>query len=239
MITGKTFNTIGMTSVQIGNDYPVWARVYRVYKGGGNLNVASLGLKAGDVLHAGTMVKYNGPGADVEIVTAESTKGAAEVDMLTVNTPGIDGTSGNVTVKLNGVDTQIAIDVVTDNTAEAVAKKIAAGSYSGWTAEQQGSTVIFTKSDDGECSAPEFDAGTTGVSASFEVITKGVTAEGNLEGVNGLVLNDVCIPEGCVSATVAVCYSGVIYADRVAGGGIPEDAEAKLPMIEFVHESTE
>lgn len=57
---------------------------------------------------------------------------------------------------------------------------------------------------------------------------------------NGLLENDVCIPENCVSATGAVVTRGRIYADRVytgSGYGLPTEVEAKLPMIEFVRES--
>lgn len=57
--------------------------------------------------------------------------------------------------------------------------------------------------------------------------------------VNGLIFEDVCIPEGCILATCAVVRAGRIYADRVFGGGIPKSVEAQLPMIEFVRESDE
>lgn len=57
------------------------------------------------------------------------------------------------------------------------------------------------------------------------------TAETN--NINGLVWNDVMIPEGCQSATCAVVRKGRVYADRA---GLPTDIEAKLPMIEFVRE---
>lgn len=58
----------------------------------------------------------------------------------------------------------------------------------------------------------------------------------NLAKVNGLVFEDVCIPEGCTLATCAVVRAGRIYADRV-NGGLPTEIEANLPMIEFVREA--
>lgn len=68
----------------------------------------------------------------------------------------------------------------------------------------------------------------------------------SVEGVKGLLQNDVLIPEGCVLATGSVVTKGRIYADRVyakdANGepvgtiGLPEAVEALLPMIEFVRE---
>lgn len=57
-----------------------------------------------------------------------------------------------------------------------------------------------------------------------------------LASVNGLIFEDVCIPDGVLVATCAVVRAGRIYADRV-NGGIPAQVEAQLPMIEFVRES--
>lgn len=57
--------------------------------------------------------------------------------------------------------------------------------------------------------------------------------------VNGLIFEDVCIPEGCTLATCAVVRNGRIYADRVVGATILPAMESNLPMIEFVRESNE
>ncbi|EJW95610.1 protein containing Carbohydrate-binding family V/XII domain protein [gut metagenome] len=54
--------------------------------------------------------------------------------------------------------------------------------------------------------------------------------------VNGLVYEDVAIPDGCTHATCAVVRAGRIYADRVVGAQIPAAVEKNLPMIEFVRE---
>lgn len=62
-----TFNTIAQGEVfSVGGDYPVWARINKVYQGGGNIPLE--GLTPGTVIHAGTPVIFNGPGKDVEIV---------------------------------------------------------------------------------------------------------------------------------------------------------------------------
>lgn len=59
----------------------------------------------------------------------------------------------------------------------------------------------------------------------------------NLKKVNGLIFNDVCIPNDCISATCAVAYSGIIYANRANGGeGLPESLKAQLPQITFIYE---
>ena len=55
--------------------------------------------------------------------------------------------------------------------------------------------------------------------------------------VNGLIFEDVCIPDGCTLATCAVVRNGRIYAGRVVGAKILPAMEPSLPMIEFVRES--
>lgn len=57
-----------------------------------------------------------------------------------------------------------------------------------------------------------------------------------LETVNGLVFEDVYMPEGTIHATCAVVRNGRIYADRVGDDGLPASIEGQLPGIEFVRE---
>lgn len=57
-----------------------------------------------------------------------------------------------------------------------------------------------------------------------------------LANVNGLLLNDICIPSNPVLATGAIVTSGKIYADRAGADGIPPSVEANLPMISFIRE---
>lgn len=229
-----TFNTMMQQSAQFGGDFPVWSRVDKVYQGGGYLDLAK--FKPGDVIHAGTMVKFNGAGKQVEVITAEGVEGIKEVDKITF-TSGCTS-DGDVGIVLGGTNTNIAVTTA-DNTPEAVAAKVAAGSFSGWTASQDGATVTFTKSAAGVVAEPKVTPNATGVQATAEVVKAGASAEGSLTDVNGLVWNDVCIPDGMTLATCAVVYAGRIYADRVFGGGIPASVEKQLPMIEFVRESAE
>lgn len=64
-----------------------------------------------------------------------------------------------------------------------------------------------------------------------------ITDSANLAKVNGLIFNDVAIPNDCISATCAVVRNGRIYANRANGGeGLPKSLMAQLPMIEFVYE---
>lgn len=232
-----TFNTIGYDTVQFGGDFPVWSRINKVYQGGGMIDVAGMGLKPGDVIHAGTMVKFNGAGKAVEVITSDGVTGIKEVDKITI-TKGATA-SGNVGITLNGAAVvNIAVTTEEDTPSE-VAAKIAAGTYTGWTAKQEGDSVIFTKSTAEKCLLPQVTFNDTGIEGTMEVVTEGAAASGQLTDVNGLIAYDVCIPDGCILATCAVCYDGRIYADRVYGGGIPTSVEKQLPAVEFVREDYE
>ena len=70
-----------------------------------------------------------------------------------------------------------------------------------------------------------------------DVIIVKITDGENLAKVNGLIWNDVSIPNDCISATCAVVRNGRIYANRANGGeGLPKSLMAQLPGIEFVYE---
>lgn len=227
-----TFNTISQNSAEFGGSHVVWSRVRELYQGGGYLDLSK--YNPGDIIPAGSMVKFNGAGKQVDIITANGNAGAAQVDKLTV-THAATGT-GNIRITLNGTNVNIA--VASGDTTAQVATKIAAGTFTGWGAVATGSEVVFTKSAVGAVSASVFsDTGTTGVTATFAAVTTGVDADGSdLTDVNGLVFEDVCIPDGATLATCAVVRAGRIYADRVASGGLPTSIESQLPLIEFVRE---
>lgn len=227
-----TFNTITQSSQSIGGNRVVWSRVRELYQGGGFIDVSKYAPNT--VIPAGSMVKFQGAGKEVLVITADGQAGEAEVAQLTV-TEGATA-AGNLTVTLDGTDVTIAV-AATDDTAAKVAAKIADGTYSGWTAEAEGDVVTFTASDNEAKEAPAFAAAATGVEAEFEVLVKGVDPDGSdLDDVNGLIFEDVYMPEGTIHATCAVVRNGRIYADRVLGGGLPSSIESQLPAIEFVRE---
>lgn len=227
-----TFNTITQSSQSIGGNRVVWSRVRELYQGGGYIDVSKYAPNT--VIPAGSMVKFQGAGKEVLVITAVGQAGIAEVAQLTV-TEGANA-SGNLTVTLDGTDVTIAV-ADTDDTAAEVAAKIAAGTYTGWTAKAEGDVVTFTASAKEAKEAPAFAAAATGVEAVFEVLVKGVDPDGSdLEDVNGLIFEDVYMPEGTIHATCAVVRNGRIYADRVLGGGLPSSIESQLPAIEFVRE---
>lgn len=234
-----TFNTISQSRSGFGGNFPVWSRVRELYQGGGMIDVAGMGLKPGDIIHAGTMVKFNGAGKQVEVITAEGVTGVKAVVTLTI-TKKESGT-GDLSIVLGGKSYSVAVTSESESTPELVATKIeeAKSSFAEWDVECSGATVTFTQKTAAKLYAYMFIPGNTGVTGDIEETVKGVPAGGKPTDVNGLVFEDVCIPEGCILATCAVVRAGRIYADRVFGGGIPKSVEAQLPMIEFVRESDE
>lgn len=78
-----TFNTIANGSVAIGGDFAIWARVEDVYAGGGVIDTSK--YNAGDIVKAGTMVIFNGPGKQVTVVAATDTENLSKVNGLIWN----------------------------------------------------------------------------------------------------------------------------------------------------------
>lgn len=234
-----TFNTISQSRSGFGGNFPVWSRVRELYQGGGMIDVAGMGLKPGDIIHAGTMVKFNGAGKQVEVITADGVTGVKAVVTLTI-TKKASG-NGDLSIVLGGKSYSVAVTSASESTPELVATKIeeVKSSFAEWDVKRSGATVTFTQKTAAQLYAYMFIPGNTGVTGDIEETVKGVPAGGKLTDVNGLVFEDVCIPEGCILATCAVVRAGRIYADRVFGGGIPKSVEAQLPMIEFVRESDE
>lgn len=234
-----TFNTISQSQSGFGGNFPVWSRVRELYQGGGMIDVAGMGLKPGDIIHAGTMVKFNGAGKQVEVITADGVTGVKTVVTLTI-TKKASG-NGDLSIVLGGKIYSVAVTSASESTPELVATKIegAKSSFAEWDVKRSGATVTFTQKTAAQLYAYMFIPGNTGVTGDIEETVKGAPAGGKLTDVNGLVFEDVCIPEGCILATCAVVRAGRIYADRVFGGGIPKSVEAQLPMIEFVRESDE
>lgn len=234
-----TFNTISQSRSGFGGNFPVWSRARELYQGGGMIDVAGMGLKPGDIIHAGTMVKFNGAGKQVEVITADGVTGVKAVVTLTI-TKKASG-NGDLSIVLGGKSYSVAVTSASESTPELVATKIegAKSSFAEWDVKRSGATVTFTQKTAAQLYAYMFIPGNTGVAGDIEETVKGVPAGGKLTDVNGLVFEDVCIPEDYILATCAVVRAGRIYADRVFGGGIPKSVEAQLPMIEFVRESDE
>ena len=226
-----TFNTIVQGSQKIGESKVIWSRVRELYQGGGTIDPDK--FPPNTIIPAGTMVKFNGPGKEVDIVTADGNPGTKEVNILVIANGAT--AEGNISITLNGNDVNVAL--TGNETPEAIAAAIAATAFADYSVTANGNMVVFAADAVGVKEEPVFDAGDTGVIAEFETPVKGTEPQiSDLTQVNGLIFEDVYMPEGTIHATCAVVRAGRIYADRVAGGGLPDGIEDQLPMIEFVRE---
>lgn len=94
-----------------------------------------------------------------------------EVDTLTISSGA--SVSGNISITLNGVATNVAI-LGTDTSPSDVAAKIRATSFAGWTVSGEGDEAVFTANVGGAVSAPIFGAGSTGADGDFVRTVLGV-----------------------------------------------------------------
>jgi len=226
-----TFNAIVQGSQKIGESKVIWSRVRELYQGGGTIDPDK--FPPNTIIPAGTMVKFNGPGKEVDIVTADGSEGTKEVNILVIANGAEE--AGNISITLNGNDVNVAL--TGNETPETIATAIAEAAFTGYNVTANGNMVVFAADAVGVKEEPVFDAGDTGVIAEFETPVKGTEPQiSDLSQVNGLIFEDVYMPEGTIHATCAVVRAGRIYADRVAGGGLPAEIEDQLPMIEFVRE---
>lgn len=114
------------------------------------------------------------PTGDTKRFVVAGSTGIKEVDALTVNTAVTN--TGVVTITLNGVAKNVSVDSTTDTTTDAVATKIRATAFTGWTTGGTGSLVTFTKTTTGINSTPTFNGGASGVTGSFAVTLTGENA---------------------------------------------------------------
>ena len=98
------------------------------------------------------------------------TGGVRSIRTLTVSAH--TATAGNVSVVLNSA-TAVDIPILSGDSVTAVANKIAAGTYPGWTAEARGATVIFL-ANDAAVKSGTYTATGSGVTASFATTLEGV-----------------------------------------------------------------
>jgi len=98
----------------------------------------------------------------------------AEVIKLTVTK--VASASGNVSISIRGA-TAVDIAVLDTDDLASIATKIAAGSFTGWSAASSGAVVTFTATTAGvKTGTNTFDGGTTGVEAGIVVDTEGAAA---------------------------------------------------------------
>ena len=212
---------------EYGSGKNIWVDVPKVYPVGGKINTS--GMTLGDVIPAGSICALNTAAGTIDVYSAISSDAVAEVDTLTI-TAGCS-TSGNVTVTLDGTAVNIAV-LDTDATADAVAAKIAATSFAGWTVSAAGAVVTFTADVKEAKTTPTFSGGSTGVTGSFVVTVLGkdvVYTDFSAINVNGLLYNDVIVNE---YTTGTVVYEGMVFEDMLEAP-IPASAKAKMPQITY------
>lgn len=212
---------------EYGSGKNIWVDVPKVYPVGGKINTS--GMTLGDVIPAGSICALNTAAGTIDVYSAISSDAVAEVDTLTI-TAGCS-TSGNVTVTLDGTAVNIAV-LDTDATADAVAAKIAATSFAGWTVSAAGAVVTFTADVKEAKATPTFSVGSTGVTGSFVVTVLGkdvVYNDFSARNVNGLLYNDVIVNE---YTTGTVVYEGMVFEDMLEAP-IPASAKAKMPQITY------
>lgn len=127
-----------------------------------------------------------------EQLTQLNNTGVKEVASLTIS--AVPTVAGNVTVTLNGVSTNIAVDPVIETTTNLVASKIRGTAFTGWTTGGIGSTVTFTSTTYGNKTDATYYAGGTGATGAMSTTTQGtdqkVTFVTNVEYI-GIYNTDV------------------------------------------------
>lgn len=97
------------------------------------------------------------------------TGGTYEVASLVIGAAATS--SGNVTVTLNGVDKNVAVE--NEDTTSEVAGKIRSTSFPGWTTGGSDATVTFTATTKGAKTDAEYSAGATGATGTMTTTTQG------------------------------------------------------------------
>ena len=181
-----TFNTIVQGSQKIGESKVIWSRVRELYQGGGTIDPGK--FPPNTIIPAGTMVKFNGPGKEVDIVTTDGSDGTKEVNILVIANGATAG--GNISITLDGTSVEVTLEGT--ESPETIATAIAAETFTGYNVTANGNMVVFAANDVGVKEEPVFNAGETGVIAEFGTPVKGTAPQTpNLSQVNGLIFEDL------------------------------------------------
>jgi hypothetical protein len=144
-----------------------------------NLEGAFLGSAArtanatADIINGGARDLY----VIVNVTAVGTVAGVAEVASLAVT--AVPTSIGNITVTLNGVGQNIAVDPAVQLTPTDVATLIRGTAFAGWTTGGSGTTVTFTSTTTGTRTDATFSGGTTGTTGTMTTTTQGVTAVGS------------------------------------------------------------
>jgi hypothetical protein len=110
----------------------------------------------------------------LDVTAVGTVAGVAEVASLAVT--AAPSSVGNITVTLNGVGQNIAVDPAVQTDATTLAALIRGTAFAGWTTGGSGTTVTFTATATGAKTDATFSGGTTGATGTMTTPTQGVTA---------------------------------------------------------------
>lgn len=122
----------------------------------------------------------------VYIVVDVTSIQAAVAEVASLAVTAIPTVAGNVTVTLNGVAVNVAVDPAVETTTTLVATKIRGTAFSGWTTGGTGTTVTFTATTGGTRTDATYSAGATGATGTMTTTTQGVDAAGLTPKLYGL-----------------------------------------------------
>ena len=168
--TGTTINSAASFQTRRRLRYRPGQGVLARYTSVYSTPVASSYLLAGvGTSEAGLYFGYSGTTFGILHVTG----GVREIQTLTVTTGATS--ASNVTITLDNVAFVVAVS--NSSSTLRTAYEIASATYTGWTAEQRGSTVVFLASSAGDkTNTMSFGAGTTGAAATIAQTLKGVAS---------------------------------------------------------------
>ncbi|CAN7556340.1 hypothetical protein LJR015_000943 [Peribacillus frigoritolerans] len=109
--------------------------------------------------------------ADEYKATNSTIAEVAEVACLTIT--AAPTTANNITITLNGVNQNVAVDPAVQMTATDVATLIRGTSFSGWTTGGTGATVTFTATSTGPKTDATYSAGSTGAAGTMITTIQG------------------------------------------------------------------
>jgi len=118
------------------------------------------------------------PGVISKVIRPVSSYGGGKREKVKLTINYVAASAGNVTVTLNKVNQNVA--VAANDTATAVAGKIRAASFSGWTTGGSGNVVEFTATIEGVRDDAFYDPGTTGAYGVIETVTQGAADDNNI-----------------------------------------------------------
>lgn len=149
---------------------------------------------------------------------AVGAEGSFEEQLLTISAGASAG--GAVNIVLDGAAPVAVTLEATDTTGAAVAAKIAAATFPGWTAEADASSVLFRRTTAVENTTGTYtftDTGTTGAAAAFTQVVAGADGSGTVSvQLDGAAAVETDLTAGDTPAQVATKIAAKTYTGWTA-----------------------